>query len=148
VLDRETGLLHGNICARYYQYFVFCKLTWSHKDFIILFFFLYEKTLGFHSWTQTGNGTCQKNEGFVQVKQKPVKMGGTTIYRTLSSKGHLFKLGLTDDPTCESCLEEDESATHVLCDCEAIAYLRFHHLGQYFLEPSDHYDAAINKVLI
>jgi hypothetical protein len=45
-------------------------------------------------------------------------------------KGHLFELGLTDDPTCERCLEEDESATHVLCDCEAIAHLRFRHLGQ------------------
>jgi hypothetical protein len=26
-------------------------------------------------------------------------------------KGHLFKIGLTDDPTCERCLEEDVSAT-------------------------------------
>jgi hypothetical protein len=32
-------------------------------------------------------------------------------------KGHLFKLGLTDDPTYERCLQEDESATHILCDC-------------------------------
>jgi hypothetical protein len=40
-------------------------------------------------------------------------------------------MGLTDDPTCERCLEEDESATHILCDCEAIANLRFHHLGQF-----------------
>jgi hypothetical protein len=40
-------------------------------------------------------------------------------------KGHLFKLGLTDDPTCERCLQEDESATHILCDCEAIAHLDF-----------------------
>jgi hypothetical protein len=54
---------------------------------------------------------------------------------------------LTDDPTCERCLEEYESATHILCDCEAIAYLRFRHLGQYFLEQSDYYDAPINKVL-
>jgi hypothetical protein len=38
-------------------------------------------------------------------------------------KGHLFKLGLTDDPTCERYLEV-ESATHVLCDCEAIAHIR------------------------
>jgi hypothetical protein len=29
-------------------------------------------------------------------------------------KGHLFKLGLTNDPTCERCLEEDESAIHPL----------------------------------
>jgi hypothetical protein len=46
-------------------------------------------------------------------------------------KGHLYKLRLTDDATCERCLEEDESATHVLCDCEAIAHLWFRHLGQF-----------------
>jgi hypothetical protein len=62
-------------------------------------------------------------------------------------KVHLIKLGLTDDPTCERCLEKDESATHILCDCELIAYLRFRHLGQYFLEPSGYYDAPINKVI-
>jgi hypothetical protein len=62
-------------------------------------------------------------------------------------KGHLFKLGSTDDPSYERCLEEVESATHILCDCGAIAYLRFRHLGQFFMEPSDYYDAPINKVL-
>jgi hypothetical protein len=36
----------------------------------------------------------------------------------------LFKLKLTYDPTCERCLEEEELATHILCDCEAIAHLR------------------------
>jgi hypothetical protein len=56
-------------------------------------------------------------------------------------------MGLTDNPTCERCLEEDESATHILCDCEAIANLRFRHLGQFFMEPCDYYDARINKVL-
>jgi hypothetical protein len=63
------------------------------------------------------------------------------------TKVHLLKLGLTDNPTCERCLEEDESATHVLCDCEAIAHLRFRHLHQLFMKPSDYYDAPINKVL-
>jgi hypothetical protein len=62
-------------------------------------------------------------------------------------KGHLLKLRLTDDPTCLRCLEEVESATHILCDCEAIAYLRFRHLGQFFMEPSDYYDAPVNRVL-
>jgi hypothetical protein len=56
-------------------------------------------------------------------------------------------MGLTDDPTCERCLEEDESATHISCDCEAIANLRFRHLGQFFMEPSDYYDAPINRIL-
>jgi hypothetical protein len=60
---------------------------------------------------------------------------------------HLFKLGLTDDPTCQRCLQEDESATHILCDCEAIVYLKFRHLGHFFMEPSDFYDAPMIKVL-
>jgi hypothetical protein len=36
-----------------------------------------------------------------------------------------------DDPTSERCLEKDESVTYILCDCEAMAYLRFCHLGQF-----------------
>jgi hypothetical protein len=60
-------------------------------------------------------------------------------------KGHLFKLGLTDDPICKRGPEEDESATHILCDCEATAYLRFRHLGHFFMEPSDYYDAPYTK---
>jgi hypothetical protein len=71
---------------------------------------------------------CQKNEGSVEAKQRQIKMGDRTGRCHL--KGHLFKLGLMDDPTCEICLEEVESATHILCHCEAIAYLRFYHLGQ------------------
>jgi hypothetical protein len=59
----------------------------------------------------------------------------------------ISKLGLSDDPICERCLEEDKSATHILCDCEAIAYLRFRHLGKFFMEPSDYYDAPLSKVL-
>jgi hypothetical protein len=62
-------------------------------------------------------------------------------------KGHLFKLGLTDDLTCERCVEENESITHIPCYCGAIAYLRFHHLGQFFMEPIDYYNAPTNKVL-
>jgi hypothetical protein len=59
----------------------------------------------------------------------------------------LSQMGLTDDPSCERCLEEDESATHILCDCEAIANLIFRHLGQFFTEPNDYFDASIKTVL-
>jgi hypothetical protein len=56
-------------------------------------------------------------------------------------------MGLTDDPICERCLEDDESATHILCDCEGVANLRFRHLGQFFMDPSDYYGAPMNKDL-
>jgi hypothetical protein len=48
-----------------------------------------------------------------------------------------------DGPTCERCLEEDESIIHILCDCEAIIYLIFRHLRQFFMETSDDYGAPI-----
>jgi hypothetical protein len=56
-------------------------------------------------------------------------------------------MGLTGSPTCERCLEKDESATHILCECEAIADLRFRHLGHYFMDPGDYQDAPISKIL-
>jgi hypothetical protein len=97
-----------------------------------------KKTLEIHNCTQTGKTTstralCQKNEGSVEVKPRPIKVDG----RTLSSKGTHFQTGLKDDPTCERCLEDDDSATHILRDCEAINYVRFRHMGQFFMEPSD-----------
>jgi hypothetical protein len=69
-------------------------------------------------------------------------MGGRSIYRTLAPKRTPFQTGIE----CERFLE-GESATYILCECEAIAYLRFRHLGHFFMEPGDYYDAAINKVL-
>jgi hypothetical protein len=49
----------------------------------------HRKTFGIRNWTQTGNGIytralCQKNEGSNKIKHRPVKMGGKTIYKTLS----------------------------------------------------------------
>jgi hypothetical protein len=61
--------------------------------------------------------------------------------------GHLFKLGLSNSPTCDRCQEENETATHVLCECEALADFRFRHLGQYFMEPSDYFDVPTYKIL-
>jgi hypothetical protein len=54
------------------------------------------KKLGNISFMQTNKGTysralCQKNDGFVKIKQRPIKMGGRTIYRTLSLKGTPFQ---------------------------------------------------------
>jgi hypothetical protein len=61
--------------------------------------------------------------------------------------GHLFKLRLTDIPICERCEVKDESATHILCDCEVIAYLRLKSPAPIFYGTNDYYDAPIHKVL-
>jgi hypothetical protein len=104
------------------------------------------------SRTQTGKGIptrtlCQKDQGTVKIEQKPVTTGDRTTQGYCHLKGHLFKKGLTNSPTCERCLEKDESATHIPCDCEAIAYLRFRHLGHYIMEHGDYQDAPVSKIL-
>jgi hypothetical protein len=45
--------------------------------------------------------------------------------------------------TCVKFLKKDESAIHILYDCEATAYLRFHHLGQCFMKPGDYQHTEI-----
>jgi hypothetical protein len=48
---------------------------------------------------------------------------------------------------CERSLEKAERATHILCECEALAYLIFHHLGHYFMEAENYNDAHISRIL-
>ena len=48
-------------------------------------------------------------------------------------KGHLLKLGMLDSPRCDRCHQVFETASHILCDCEALVVLRFRHLSHSFL---------------
>jgi hypothetical protein len=52
-------------------------------------------------------------------------------------KGHLFKVGLLNIPKCDRCKPISETASHVLCDCEALATLGFRPLGCHFVKPGD-----------
>jgi hypothetical protein len=54
---------------------------------------------------------------------------------------------LTDSPIYERCLGKDETTTHILCEREAIAYLRFRHLGHYFMEPDGYHNTPISRIL-
>jgi hypothetical protein len=76
---------------------------------------------------------------------RPATMDGRQDYSHCHLKGHLSKLGLANSPRCQSCLQKGELGKHILCDCEATAYLRFRHMGHYFMKPSDCYDAPYEK---
>jgi hypothetical protein len=88
-------------------------------------------------------GICRVNTFFFNPAACCFLYKAKDLYAPLQ----LFKLGLTADPICERCLEDDESSIHILYGCKAVAYTRFSHLGQYFMEPSDYYDAPIDEVL-
>jgi hypothetical protein len=61
--------------------------------------------------------------------------------------GCLFKLGLVNSPECNRYKQASETASRVLCDCEALATLRFWFLGRHFMKPGDFEDISVSKVL-
>ena len=52
-------------------------------------------------------------------------------------EGRLHKLELVNSPECDRCKQASETVSRVLCDCEALAALRFRHLGRRFLKLGD-----------
>ena len=50
---------------------------------------------------------------------------------------HLHLIGRSDTPLCRGCGAEDENSAHILCECEALASLRYVYLGSFFLYPED-----------
>jgi len=69
------------------------------------------------------------------------------MYLTNSNSAQLFKLGLVDSPRRDRCKEASKTASHVLCECEALAVFRVRHLGRHFLKPGGFADISISKVL-
>jgi len=43
-------------------------------------------------------------------------------------------MGIGNDPICRI---EEETSVHILCECEALASLRYIYLGSFFLDPDD-----------
>jgi hypothetical protein len=87
------------------------------------------KTMGIHNWTQTDKGTyirpsARRIKDLMKLNRDQLRWIVWLFTGHCHLKGQLFKLGLMEDSTCERCLEEDDSATHILCDCEAISNLR------------------------
>jgi hypothetical protein len=56
-------------------------------------------------------------------------------------------VGLVNSPACDRCMQTSEIASHVVCDCKALATLRFRHLGHHFMKPSDFEDISVSKIL-
>jgi hypothetical protein len=59
------------------------------------------------------------DEGIIRCTQKIAEMGENTTYRVLSAERTPLQIR-TNCPTCERCLNEDETTAHVSFGCEAI----------------------------
>jgi hypothetical protein len=90
--------------------------------------------LGSHNWTKTGKGTllgpsARRTKDLLKLNRDQLGWVVGLFTGHCHLKGHVFKLELTDDPTCEWSLEKDEL---ILCDCEAIAFFKISSPGPVF----------------
>ena len=60
---------------------------------------------------------------------------------------HLKKMGLVNDDKCRKCGDIQETAEHLLCDYESLAFKRKSIFGQPELEPSDFMKFPLKKIL-
>jgi len=67
--------------------------------------------------------------------QTKAVIGLLTEHNTL--RKHLCIMGIGNDPMCRKCGTEEETSVHILCECEALASLRYIYLGSFFLDPDD-----------
>jgi len=49
----------------------------------------------------------------------------------------LYILRMINSPLGRKCGDEEEISARVLCECEALATLRYTYLGYFFLDPED-----------
>jgi hypothetical protein len=55
-------------------------------------------------------------------------------------------MGLGDNPICRKCGTDEETSAHILCKCEALASLRYAHLGSFLLDPEDIRELGIGAI--
>jgi len=67
--------------------------------------------------------------------QTKVVIGLLRGHNTL--RRHLCLMGIGNYPRCRKCGTEEENSVHILCECEALASLRYIYLGSFFLDPDD-----------
>ena len=67
----------------------------------------------------------KKNWGIAQSEEKQLRIMMGLLTGHFHLKGHLFKFGLINSPESDCCKQASDTASHVLCDCEALATLRF-----------------------
>jgi hypothetical protein len=66
---------------------------------------------------------------------------------TLALKGSPLQNEYNRQPHfCGSCHTQEETASHILSECVALAKLRFCQLGKHFMTPSDYDEIPLCKV--
>jgi len=88
----------------------------------------------------------QKELQNAQPEQKLAKNIDRAGNRTLPIKGYFFKLGQVKSSECDRHKQASENTSHIFVT-EALATLRFRHLGHHFMKSWDFEDMSVSRIL-
>ncbi|PSN51425.1 hypothetical protein C0J52_05438, partial [Blattella germanica] len=77
------------------------------------------------------------------------KLAWTTGFITghCALKSNLYRMGLINNPICTICLEGDETVSHLLCDCPALARQRASIFGNHFPKIEELSKASVSSLV-
>jgi len=92
------------------------------------------------TYTAVKQNLCNKGENLKIISNSHTQklrfvIGLLTGHNTL--RRHLHIMGLSNNPICRKCGTEEETSVQILCECEALASLRYTYLGSFFSDPED-----------
>lgn len=90
-----------------------------------------------HSRTLLDNPSAEKQKPLKTYTRTQLRKAVGLLTGHAPFKKHLHTMGMTDDPLCRGCQEEDETPLHILCNCEAFNAIRGTHLGERKLIPDN-----------
>ena len=108
-----------------------------------------------HTWTKAGEGISlggrkklnKKAGELLNLSRNQLRLMTGLLIEYCHLKGHLLKLVLVNSHECDGCKQASEMTSHILCHCEALASLRYRHLGHHFLKTGDFEDISVSKIL-
>lgn len=109
------------------------------------------------AWRATRNGEHTKSFltevnpnlsiKLVNMSKKEIRIAIGLITGHCKVNNHLVKLRLRDDPDCDLCGRDRETAEHLLCKCEALSNIRLGLYGRASIDAKDLLKDSLQKLI-
>ena len=84
-----------------------------------------------------GNFNHRRSENLIRFNKNNLRILTGFLTGHCRLKGHLKKMGMTEENGCRFCQEQEETPRHLLAECDAVGQKRARSLGSYQISIRD-----------